>query len=101
MSNSNQNPTSSAGMEIKIQDNFPGGEYANAMQVSHSKEEFVLTFMNVLPPSGRVAAKIITNPSHMKRMIAALKENLEKYEKSFGQIEEAKAPEKEMGFKGE
>lgn len=93
---SNQNPN-----EIKIQDNFPGGEYANAMQVSHSKEEFVLTFMNVLPPSGRVAAKVITNPAHMKRMVAALKENLEKYENQFGKIEEAASPEKELGFKGE
>lgn len=91
---SNPNPN-----EIKIQDNFPGGEYANAMQVSHSKEEFVLTFMNILPPSGRVCSKIITNPAHMKRMIAALKENLEKYENNFGKIEEAAAPEKELGFK--
>lgn len=89
--------------EIKIQDNFPGGEYANAMQVSHNKEEFILTFLNILPPSGRVAGKIITNPGHMKRMVAALKENLEKYETQFGKIEEAMAPEKnnEMGFKGE
>jgi len=92
---SNSNPT-----EIKIQDNFPGGEYANAMQVAHNKEEFILTFMNVLPPSGRVSAKIITNPSHMKRMISALQDNISKYETQFGKIEEAKAPEKELGFKG-
>ena len=85
--------------EIKVQDNFPGGEYANAMQVSHNKEEFLLTFMNILPPQGRVCGKIITSPGHMKRMIAALSENLTKYENSFGKIEEAAAPNKEIGFK--
>lgn len=93
----NQKPVN---QEIRIQDNFPGGEYANAMQVSHNKEEFVLTFLNILPPSGRVCGKIITNPGHMKRMLAALQDNLNKYEANFGKVAEAEAPEKELGFKG-
>ncbi len=84
--------------EIRIQDNFAGGEYANAMQVSHNKEEFVLTFINMLPPSGRVCSKVITSPAHIKRMIAALNENISKYEASFGKIAEAAQPA-EIGFK--
>lgn len=90
---SEQNPS-----EIKIQDNFAGGEYANGMQVSHTKEEFLMTFFNVVPPSGRVVAKIITSPGHLKRIVAALNDNLKKYEDQFGAIQEAESPKKGIGF---
>ncbi len=86
-------------MEIKIQDNFAGGEYANAMQVSHNKEEFLIHFMNIIPPSGRVCGKIITSPGHLKRMILALQENLERYEATFGKVSAAESPKTEIGFK--
>lgn len=87
--------------EIQIQDNFSGGEYANAMQVIHGKEEFILTFFNVIPPKGRVCGKIITSPGHIKRMITALEENLKKYQEKFGPIETAEEPKTQMGFKAE
>lgn len=96
MSQPQQNPQP---LEIKIQDNIPGGEYANAMQASHSKEEFVLTFFNVLPPTGKVCGKIITSPGHLKRMISALEENLKNYESKFGPVEQAESPKNEIGFK--
>ena len=85
--------------EIKIADNFAGGEYANAMQVAHGKDEFLLTFLNIVPPSGRVSSKIISSPGHFKRMVAALNDNLKKYEEKFGIIEEAQTPKSEIGFK--
>ncbi len=84
--------------EIKIQDNFAGGEYANAMQVTHGKEEFLLTFFNIVAPAGRVCGKIITSPGHMKRMISALQDNLSKYEAQFGKVEEAENPKEGIGF---
>jgi len=83
--------------EIKLADNIPGAEYANFMQISHTKEEFLLMFANLVGLSGRVVAKIITSPGHMKRISNALVENLKNYEKAFGAIEEAEAP-KEIGF---
>lgn len=85
--------------EIQIRDNFSGGEYANAMQVAHGKEEFLLTFFNIISPSGRVCGKIITSPGHLKRMIAALADNLKKYEEKFGAVEAAESPKTEIGFK--
>lgn len=84
--------------EIKIHDPFTGGEYANAMQVVHTKEEFVMSFVNIVPPSGRVVGKVITSPAHLKRMIAALTTNLEMYEKNFGPVEPAENPRKGIGF---
>lgn len=90
---SNQQP-----QQIQIKDGFAGGEYANGMQVSHTKEEFLLTFLNIVSPSGRVAAKIMTNPGHVKRMINALSENLKKYEDKFGAVEVADNPKGQIGF---
>jgi hypothetical protein len=85
--------------EIKIADNMPGAEYANAMQVNHTKEEFQMMFFNILGASGRVVGKIITNPGHFKRMIAAMSDNLKKYEERFGAVSEAEKLDKEIGFK--
>lgn len=85
--------------EIKIADNIPGAEYANAMQINHNRDEFQMIFLNLLGASGRVSGKIITSPGHYKRLINAMQENLKKYEKQFGEIKEVgKLEEKEIGF---
>jgi hypothetical protein len=87
-------------INIKIEDAVMKGNYANAMGVSHSKEEFVMDFMNIFPwqRAGIVTARVITSPGHMKRIYKALEENIRKYEQQFGKIEEAKGPEG-IGFK--
>ncbi len=86
----------------EIQINFPpdkvGGVYANNMVVAHSKEEFILDFMLVTPPSGTVTSRVIMSPGHMKRVIAALAQNMRHYEEQFGRIEEASEPKNTFGF---
>lgn len=84
--------------EIRIQDNFNGGDYANALQVAHNRDEIVLTFANLVPPSGRVVAKIMTTPAHLKRMISACQDNLAKYEAKFGTVAPSEHPKKGIGF---
>ena len=85
-------------VQIKTADNFPGGEYANALQVFNNKDEFVMNFMNIIGVNGRVCAKVIVTPGHMKRMINAMQDNLKKYEDKFGEIKESESPEKTIGF---
>lgn len=85
--------------QIQIADNIPGAEYANAMQVSHNKDEFQMILFSILPPSGKVSAKIITTPGHFKRMVNAMVDNLKKYEEKFGKIKEAENVHEEIGFK--
>jgi len=84
----------SNGQDIKV--NFPpelqGGVYSNNMVVSHTKEEFVLDFLMVAPPAGAVTARVIVSPGHMKRILAALQDNISKYENSFGTIQVAEEP---------
>ena len=88
-------------MEIKIADNIPGAEYANAMQINHNRDEFQMMFLNILGGSGRVTGKIITSPGHYKRLLSAMQDNLKKYEEKHGEIKEVESPdEKEIGFKG-
>jgi len=65
------------------------------MVVSHTREEFFLDFINVLPPTAILSARVIISPGHMKRMIRALNDNVAKYEAQFGAIREAPEP-KEM-----
>lgn len=85
-------------IQVKADDDTLRGRYANMMQIAHNREEFVMDFMNVFPPGGIVTARIITSPSHLKRIARALRENLERYEVTFGEIKEAEAPQHEFGF---
>jgi hypothetical protein len=87
-------------MQIKIDDAVLKGVYANALQVGHTKEEFILDFMNLVPPQGIAVSRVFLSPGHMKRIVSALQDNLKKYEEQFGKIEEAQAPknEQKLGF---
>lgn len=80
------------GLNVKITDEELRGRYANLVRVSHTREEFVLDFINMLPPQGAVTARVITSPGHLKRLIQALMSNLQLYEQQFGAIEEAPEP---------
>ncbi len=87
-------------IKIKITDDVIRGVYANFMKVSHTKEEFVLDFANIVPPTGIISARIITSPGHLKRVIGALEYNLKKYEERFGKIKEAEEiKEEKVGFR--
>jgi len=85
--------------QIQINDSIPGGEYANSAWINHNEEEFQMIFANIVGQSGKVTAKITTTPGHFKRMIAAMTENLKKYEEKFGAVKQAEQSEKEIGFK--
>jgi len=85
-------------IQIKATDEKLKGEYANIMQVLHTKEEFVLDFMNVFPPAGTLNARVIVSPGHFKRMLAAMQDNLKKYESQFGEIQKAEEPPRPLGF---
>jgi len=85
-------PRKKKAIQIKMPEEVARGAYANAMAVFHTREEFVLDFLNVFPPSGIGTARVITRPGHIKRIIQALQENLKRYEDRFGTVEEAPPP---------
>ena len=88
-------------IQVKLTDDILGGVYSNSMQVTHTREEFVLDFIMIAPPAGDVTARVITSPGHMKRIVAALQENIDKYEEKYGKIKPSVEPAQEgqIGFK--
>ncbi len=82
----------SQGLNVKITDEELKGRYSNLLRITHTREEFILDFINVVPPQGVVTSRIATSPGHLKRIIQALNENLEKYERAYGEITLAPEP---------
>lgn len=85
-------------IHIKAKDEVLEGRYANVAQINHTKEEFVVDFMNVFPPQGTLNSRVIMSPGHMKRVIRAMQENVQKYEQKFGEIKESDEPDTVYGF---
>jgi hypothetical protein len=81
-----------AELSIKIDDEELKGRYSNLLRITHTREEFILDFINVVPPQGIVTARIVTSPGHLKRILQALGSNLARYEEAFGPIQEAPEP---------
>ena len=83
-------PTKPAEIQLQIQldEDIALGHYCNMALVNHTETEFTLDFIYVQPqqPKAKVRSRIITNPKHMKRLIAAMQDNLTKYEQKFGTI---------------
>ena len=49
-------------VNIKIGDDEQKGRYSNLLRIAHSREEFILDFINLVPPQGVVTARVITSP---------------------------------------
>jgi hypothetical protein len=82
-------------LQIQIDEAVAQGLYANMALVNHSDAEFTLDFIYVQPqqPKATVRARIITSPRHMKRLIAAMVDNLQKYEARFGVVDTGGGPD--------
>lgn len=87
-----ENAQNTQKIQIKASDEALKGSYANAMSVTHTKEEFILDFLSLFPPQGIINARVIMSPGHLKRVVAALADNLKKYEDKFGKIKESEEP---------
>ena len=75
-------------IEIELSEEIAQGIYSNLAIISHSSSEFVLDFIRVVPgvPKAKVKSRIILTPDHAKRLLTALVENIEKFEKMNGPV---------------
>ena len=87
-------------MNIEISEEVADGTYSNLAIISHSNQEFVLDFVRMMPnvPKAKVKSRIILSPSHAKRLMKALEENIKKYEAQHGPIAEGGAPMPPINF---
>ena len=77
-------------LQIELFEDIVEGVYTNLVMIAHNPEEFVLDFIRVLPgvPKARVKSRVVVTPGHAKRLLAALADNLAKYEAQYGDIAE-------------
>lgn len=84
-------------VKIEIDDATSQGVYSNLVLLTHTDAEFVIDFAYIQPqaPKGKVRARILTSPSHIKRLLAALQDNIRRFEEKFGVIKMAGGVEKD------
>jgi hypothetical protein len=84
----NEKEQKQQGLQIELAPDKAQGEYANFAIITHSSSEFIVDFARMLPglPKAQVRSRVILAPEHAKRLLAALQENIMRYERQFGQI---------------
>ncbi|WP_242926680.1 DUF3467 domain-containing protein [Pontibacter vulgaris] len=90
-------------IQIELSEEIAEGQYANLAMIAHSSSEFVIDFIRLMPgvPKAKVKSRVVITPEHAKRLLAALADNIKKYEESFGDIKQAQeAPSFPMNFGG-
>ncbi|MCX7910314.1 MAG: DUF3467 domain-containing protein [Endomicrobia bacterium] len=87
-------------IQIEIDDLTAQGVYSNLAVISHSPDEFILDFIFIQPqvPKAKVRARVVTSPGHIKRFLAALQDNIKKYEEKFGEIKTESKQMPKIGF---
>ena len=81
-------PVQQQQINIELGEKEGEGIYSNLAIITHSPAEFVIDFTRVLPgvPKAKVHARIIMTPQHTKMLMNALRDNVDKFEKKFGEI---------------
>lgn len=90
-------------INIELSEEIAEGVYANLAMIAHSNSEFVIDFIRLMPgvPKAKVKSRIVITPEHAKRLLYALKDNIEKYEETFGAIKKTdETPKFPMNFGG-
>lgn len=88
MMNDNNNKQQNQ-LQIELPQEVAQGQYANLAIISHSRSEFILDFARMMPgvPKAQVKSRVVLAPEHAKRLLAALQENIVRYEREFGPIQ--------------
>jgi hypothetical protein len=95
-----ENTGQAPAINIEISEEVAEGIYSNLAIISHSNAEFVVDFIRMMPnlPKAKVKSRIVLTPQHAKRLLYALRDNVQKFEMQFGKIEEPDQPLPPMNF---
>ncbi|OHD66147.1 MAG: hypothetical protein A2176_07840 [Spirochaetes bacterium RBG_13_51_14] len=78
-------------IEVKVDESIATGIFSNFSNISHSPEEFVFDFIFVHPAPppgfGKLMSRMVVTPSHAKRFLMTLGQNVREYEERFGDID--------------
>jgi len=85
-------PDTASPEAIHLPEEVRRGVFANQVIISHSPEEFVLDYVFRHSIGGNViVSRVILTPDHAKRLLKALTENVQIYERNHGPIKEPTA----------
>ena len=75
-------------VKVTIDEATADGHYVNFANILHNPTEFVLDFGRAVPgkPDVKVMSRILTTPYHAKQLARALTQNIEIYERNYGEI---------------
>ena len=81
-------PTEQQPQQIQVNtvDELSRGRFSNNILIAHNQEEFILDWMLNSPNGMHLVSRLVVTPGHMKRIVAALEDNLRRYEQTVGQI---------------
>ena len=76
-------------LQIELKPEVAEGTYSNLAIITNSSSEVITDFIQMMPgmPKAQVKSRIIMAPEHAKRLLLALQDNIQKYEKQFGVIQ--------------
>ena len=76
-------------IKIELTPEIASGHYANLAIIAHSGNEFFLDFIAMTPNTqgAKVQTRVIMTPENVKNLLFALRDNIAKYEQTFGEIE--------------
>jgi hypothetical protein len=83
-------------IQVNTGDKMSRGRYSNNMVAAHSADEFILDWLLNSPNGAHLVSRIIVSPAHIKKIIVALQENLDSYEKQFGRLKEPTSGEQKF-----
>ncbi len=89
-------------INIELTPEVAEGVYSNLAIITHSNTEFVIDFVRLMPgvPKAKVKSRIVLTPQHAKRLMKALKENINKFESAHGPIKDIEGPGLPMNLGG-
>lgn len=89
MSNNN-NQENKNQLQIQLKPEIADGKYSNLAMIGHGPNEFLIDFIFAAPgmPQAPVVSRIVMSPENAKQLMYALTDNVQKYEKTFGEIQQ-------------
>lgn len=84
-------------VNIELTEEMAEGVYSNLAVITHSNSEFIVDFIRLMPgvPRAKVKSRVVLTPQHAKRLQKALQDNIARYERQHGEIEDISG-----GFEG-
>ena len=83
-----QNNNQQQEIKIELSPEVAKGNYCNLATIAHGPNEFFMDFITLAPNMNpaRVQTRVIMTPENAKQLLHALAENVQRYEKTFGEI---------------